>query len=76
MTDTNDDQPTTDKQPRTDCVMCGSTEFTWRKLSGERRIVIADEEAWFPRWSGLYVRARHCNHCGHVALFARPDLQC
>ena len=75
-----DDQPdgiASDEQP---CPICGERAYTFGRLEGSLNIFIREGEPLWKRWffpffsmrDGMRgIRARKCDHCGNVQMFAK-----
>jgi hypothetical protein len=56
------------------CHVCGGDQFTWGCAQGHQRLRFKPDGAgWLARntiFGGEKLRARRCNQCGNVQLFA------
>ena len=68
---TDKDTEETASTPRTSCPLCDSNRFTWGVTCTLHPLVFKPDEARrLAKLGGQTLKARRCNSCGNIQLFA------
>ena len=56
------------------CLLCGSDKFTWGVAQGHHNLMFKpDDASWLAKntvFGGQAIKARRCDSCGNIQLFA------